>query len=172
MPISSTLVTRFFQLVTNKRFAEAERELQRLKRKTQKTEWNRGYYKALYGILIARKANGDQYAFVSNLDLEDLDLIESYREEFLKHVKNRLHDEYDRGFFSAWADYMRVILKIQSKKAVETSDPVEEASRPKQTDISQYVRVETEVGAGGSRTRCKTTPRKQSKRQSKRRSPS
>jgi len=169
MPISYTLVTRFFQLVTNKRFAEAERELQRIKSKTQKTEWNRGYYKALYGILLAKRTNGDKYAFISNLNLEDVNLIKSSREEFLKHVKSRLHDEYDRGFFSAWADYMRILLKMQPQKIVETNDPVEEASKPKQISISQYVKAGE---AAGFQTKCKTTSKKQPKRQSKYRSPS
>lgn len=167
MPISYTLVTRFFQLVTDKRFAEAERELQRIKDRIEKTEWNRGYYKALYGMLIAKKTNGDKYAFISNLNLEDVNLIKSYREEFLKHVKNGLHDEYDRGFFSAWADYMRVLLKMQSLKDTKANDPSEEPAGPKQITISQFVKARK---AEDFQTKCKTKSKKQSKKQSKSRS--
>jgi hypothetical protein len=112
MPIPSALVTRFFQLLVNRQFTEAERELERLKQKMQKTEWNRGYFRALYGMFLSRKANGDSYAFLSKLDLDDKAALRGYRREFLDHVRNRLHGDFDRGFFSAWVDCMRVLSRI------------------------------------------------------------
>ena len=112
MPISSVLVTRFFQLVVNRQFAEADRELQRLKQRMHKTEWNRGYYRALYGMLLARKSNSDQHVFFSKLDLNDKQILQGYKKEFLSHVRNKLHGDYDRGFFSAWADCVRVLAKM------------------------------------------------------------
>ncbi len=112
MPIPSALVTRFFQLLANRQFTEAHRELERLKQKMQKTEWNRGYFRALYGMFLSRKANGDPYAFFTRIDLDNRSTLNSYRREFLDHVRNRRHGEFDRGFFSAWADCMRVISRI------------------------------------------------------------
>jgi hypothetical protein len=113
MPVPSALVTRFFQLLVNRQFSEAERELERLKQKMHKTEWNRGYFRALYGMLLARRSNNnDSYAFFSKLDLNDKAAVYGYRREFSDHVKNRLHGEFDRGFFSAWADCMRVLGRI------------------------------------------------------------
>jgi hypothetical protein len=113
MPVPSALVTRFFQLVANRQFTEAERELEMLKQKMQKTEWNRGYFRALYGIFLARKANGDSYALLSKMDFDDKAALHGYRREFLNHVRNRLHGDFDRGFFSAWADCMRVFSRIE-----------------------------------------------------------
>lgn len=75
MPIPSALVTRFFQLLVNRQFSEAERELERLKQKMQKTEWNRGYFRALYGMFLSRKANGDSYAFFSKMDLKGKSVV-------------------------------------------------------------------------------------------------
>jgi len=113
MPVPSALVTRFFQLILNKQFAEAERELERLKQKMHKTEWNRGYFRALYGMLLVRRSNNnDSYAFFAKLDLNDKEALQAYRKEFLNHVKNRLHGEFDRGFFAAWADFARVTGKL------------------------------------------------------------
>ena len=112
MPIPSALVTRFFQLLVKRRFAEAERELERIKQKMHKTEWNRGYSRALQGMLIARKSNNDNYTFLSKLDLNDKDALKDYRKEFRGHVKNKLHENFDRGFFSAWSDCMRVLSKL------------------------------------------------------------
>ena len=114
MPIPSALVTRFFQLVINRQLTEAERELERIKQKMHKTEWNRGYFRALYGMLLARRSNNNNgsYTFFSKLEFGDRAALHSYRREFLEHVKNRLHGDFDRGFFSAWADCMRVLSKI------------------------------------------------------------
>ena len=112
MPIPQALVTRFFQLLVNRQFTEAERELEKLKQKMHKTEWNRGYFRALYGMLLSRKTNGDAYAFFPKLDLGDKAALHAYRREFLEHMRNGLHGEFGRGFFSAWADCMRVLSRI------------------------------------------------------------
>lgn len=112
MPIPQALVTRFFQLLVNRQFTEAERELEKLKQKMHKTEWNRGYFRALYGMCLSRKTNGDTYAFFPKLDLSDKAALHAYRREFLEHTRNGLHGEFDRGFFSAWADCMRVLSRI------------------------------------------------------------
>lgn len=112
MPVPSALVTRYFQLVANRQFTEAERELDRIKQKMQKTEWNRGYFRALYGMFLSRKANGDSYAFFPQLDLNDKAVLHAHRREFLGHVGNKLHGDFDRGYFSAWADCMRVLSRL------------------------------------------------------------
>jgi hypothetical protein len=72
-------------------------------------------------MLLTRRANNnDSYAFLSKLDLNDKEALHGYRREFLDHVKNRLHGDFDRGFFSAWADCMRVISRIDVVKVVNT----------------------------------------------------
>ncbi len=125
MPVKSIYVTRFFQLITKRQFAEAERILERLKLKTQKTEWNRGYLRALRGMLLVQRSSTERYAFLPTIDLNNKEQLQSNRREFLKHSKNRLHGDYDRGFFSAWADYMHVLLKADKQKEI-TVAPIEE----------------------------------------------
>lgn len=116
MPIPSYLVLRFFQLIIQKQFAEAEKELEEIKEKMHKTEWNRGYYRALYGMLIVRKSNnGDPHAFLAKLNLEDEGALKAYRREFLEHVRNKLHGDFDRGFFSAWADFIKVVINMKNE---------------------------------------------------------
>jgi hypothetical protein len=112
MPVPQALVTRFFQLLVSRQFAEAERELERLKQKMHKTEWNRGYFRALYGLYLSRRTNGDPYAFFPKLDLSDKAVLHSYKREFSEHVSSKLHGDYDKGFFAAWEDCMRVISKM------------------------------------------------------------
>jgi len=117
MPIPSALVTRYFQLIVSRQFTEAERELERVKQKMQKTDWNRGYFRALYGMYLSRKNNGDAYAFFSKLDLGDKAVLHGYRREFLEHSRNGRHGDFDRGYFSAWADCMRVLSRLDISNA-------------------------------------------------------
>jgi hypothetical protein len=112
MPVSQALVTRFFQLIVNRQFTEAERELERVKQKMQKTDWNKGYFRGLYGMYLSRRSNGDGYSFLSKIDMTDRGALHAYRREFLEHISSRVHGDFDRGFFSAWADCMRVISRI------------------------------------------------------------
>ena len=113
MPIPQVLVSRYFQLIVGRQFTEAERELERIKQKMQKTDWNRGYFRALYGMLLSRRSSAtDEYAFFSKLDLSDKPTLHAYRKEFLDHMRNGLHGDFDRGYFSAWADCMRILTRI------------------------------------------------------------
>ena len=140
-------MTRFFQLVRERQFAEAERILERLKLKGQKNERDRGYLQALNGIFLASKSNNDQYLFLSNVNLKDKGELEKHRREFLKHTRDSLNAEYDHGFFSAWADYMRILIKLaeSGEQTVQSETKREEATEPKQatdTETKQVVAKE------------------------------
>ena len=126
MPISKMFVVRFFQLVKARRFAEAERVLERIRLKTNETEWNSGYLHALDGILLAQKS-GDSYSFIKNVNFEDENELKKFRKEFLKEYKNKIHADYDRGFFAAWADYMLISVKelANPEKPKEPNETIE-----------------------------------------------
>jgi hypothetical protein len=138
MPVPQALVTRYFQLIVERQFTEAERELERVKQKMQKTEWNRGYFRALYGMYLSRKTSGDNYSFLSKIDLSDKLAVHGYRREFLDHTRNGLHGDFDRGYFSAWADCMRVITRMDVP-----SSSVQKVETPQETAEADKVRLET-----------------------------
>jgi len=123
MPISKMFVVRFFQLIKSRRFAEAERVLERIRQKTNETEWNSGYLYALDGILLAQKSN-DSYAFIKKVNFDDEKDLKKFRKEFLDEYKNKIHADYDRGFFAAWSDYMLISKKslADETKAQETEE--------------------------------------------------
>ena len=142
MPIPQALVTRFFQLIVSRQFTESERELERLKQKMQKTEWNRGYLRALYGMYLSRKNTADTYALFSKLDLTDKVSLHAYRREFLDHMRNGLHGDFDRGYFSAWADCMRILTRMdieapQNVSGAKDSEGEAEKIETLRTDKSQ-----------------------------------
>lgn len=129
MPISKIFVVRFFELVKGRRFAEAERVLERIRQKTNETEWNSGYLHALDGILLAQKSS-DAYAFIKKVNFEDEKELKKYRKDFLAEYKNKIHTDYDRGYFAAWADYMLIskksLVEEMKAEAVEKGKASEE----------------------------------------------
>jgi hypothetical protein len=147
MPIPQALVTRYFQLIVSRQFTEAERELERVKQKMQKTDWNRGYFRALYGMYLSRKSGAtDDYAFFSKLDLSDTAALHAYRKEFLDHMRNGLHGDFDRGYFSAWADCMRILTRMNipnqqngSEKAAEEEKIETLKSDKSQATIANFI---------------------------------
>jgi hypothetical protein len=163
MPMPSIYVTRFFQLITARRFAEAERVLLRLRQKIPRTEWNTGYFQALRGMLLAQKSNDDRYVFLSNLNFKSQDELQRHRREFLRHARNKLHADYDRGYFAAWASYMRVLAKLefaagkttkktQKKKEVKTQakaekKEIEEKKQEEKTELRERKEAEKEIKA-------------------------
>jgi hypothetical protein len=149
MPISQALVTRYFQLIVSRQFTEAERELERVKQKMQKTEWNRGYFRALYGMYLSRKNSAtDDYAFFAKIDITDKVNLHAYRKEFLEHMGNGLHGDFDRGYFSAWADCMRILTRMEipnsqngnSKSAVEVEKIETLRSDKSQATIANFLK--------------------------------
>lgn len=114
------LITRLFQLVSERKFAEAERILERITVKMKKNgqkDFSRGYLEALNGIVLTYRSSGESYEFFSNLNLKDADALKRHYKDFLKNTQSRFHADYDRGYFSALVDYMRVILRTAKSNA-------------------------------------------------------
>ncbi len=132
MTIPKALITRYFQLINNRQFTEAQRELQRIKEKIPRTEWNRGYYRALLGMLLAQRHNGNQYTFLSNINPNDKQALKQHKNEFQKHVQSRFAEDYDRGYFSAWHDYTRLLIQTTDETKPQPPNP------QGQTSLAQY----------------------------------
>ena len=111
MPNPTADVNRFFQLLTKRRFSEAERVFGQIRKGAQKNEWNRGYMQALNGMFLAKKSNDDRYMFLSNMNFVNKGGLQKHRRGFSKYARDKLYADYDRGFFSAWADYLLFLLK-------------------------------------------------------------
>ena len=140
-PVKSAYVVRFFQLITARQLAEAERELQRIKEKIERTEWNHGYYRALQGMLISKRNNNDQNTFLATMDTSNKRSLLNFRREFQEKVESRLYTDYDRGFFSAWADYVSVLRRMDLKgiKPPQPPQPSSEANMAMEVSPSAQV---------------------------------
>jgi len=121
MGVPLALMARLFQLVSERKFAEAERVLERISvrmKKNRENEFNRGYLDALGGIVLTYRSGSGSYEFFSELDLNDIDALKRHYRGFRENTKSRFCVDYDRGYFSALADYMRVAIRA-SRNAAE-----------------------------------------------------
>jgi len=123
MSVPLVHLTRLFQLLSERKFAEAERILERITERMKRggiQEFNRGYLEALSGIFLTYRSSGESYEFFSNLDLNDVEALKRHYMDFKQSSESPFHADYDRGYFSALADYMRVVLRtIKSKTEAE-----------------------------------------------------
>jgi hypothetical protein len=93
-------------------------------------------------MYLSRKNTADTYALFSKLDLTDKVSLHAYRREFLEHMRNGLHGDFDRGYFSAWADCMRILTRMdieapQNVSGAKGSEGEAEKIETLRTDKSQ-----------------------------------
>jgi hypothetical protein len=103
-------IDKYLQLIVERKIADAEKELDELRPKFTNTEWNRGYVKALEGLLMTRKANSDNYLFFARREF-DKKSLKTLEKEFAKNAESPLYGDYDRGFFSGLAQLAKIMEK-------------------------------------------------------------
>ena len=101
-------IDKYLRLVVERKIADAEKEIEELRPKFSNTEWNRGYVKALEGLLLTRKANDDNYLFFAKREF-DKKSLKALAKEFANNAENPLYGDYDRGFFSGAARLVKVM---------------------------------------------------------------
>ena len=103
-------IDKYLQLVVERKIGDAEKELEELRPKFSNTEWNRGYVKALEGLLMTRKANSDNYLFFARKEF-DKKSLKGLEKEFAKNAESPLYGDYDRGYFSGLVQLTKIMEK-------------------------------------------------------------
>ncbi len=103
-------IDKYLRLIVGRRIADAEKELEDLRPKFSNTEWNRGYVRALEGLLMTRKANSDNYLFFARKEF-DKKSLKALEKEFANTAESPLYGDYDRGFFSGLTQLTKVMEK-------------------------------------------------------------
>lgn len=109
----------FFRLIRLRNLAAADRALTEIRKTLKDGTWERGYLNALGGMLVAEKSGDTRYVYLSRLDLKNHKKVEEARRTFQMESRNHLEGEFDRGFFSAWLDFLRL---VKSSLDAEKSD--------------------------------------------------
>lgn len=112
LPRVGKLVSEYFRLLRQREYAKARGLLEERIRKS-KSEWDDGYYAALRGMLAAYEGDSRGYTFIKNIDENELREI---CDEFRELAMNSLLRPFDRGFFTAWLHYTRVLHRAHVDK--------------------------------------------------------
>jgi len=113
------LTTNFFRLLEQRNLTQAEVVLETMRQEVKNTEWQRGYVRALRGMFIASRSGDDKRAFINRMKDGDLREI---KKDFARKSRDPLQTSFDRGFFTAWVEYLEF-----SEKAEPTWRKPEEA---------------------------------------------
>jgi len=106
----------FFESVFHGKVKESEKNLEKIMIGEKiDSEQKEGYFKALEGLLLTIKSNDDKYLYFSKISFNP-SVLKKLREEFKAHAEKSLHSDYDRGYFSALLDYVKVVGKIEPWK--------------------------------------------------------
>lgn len=116
------LIQRYILLLNERRMSEAEKVLQQIKEKLKTTQWDRGFFNALEGIFAAFRAKDNPYFYATQIDPSDTKKLRQLRKEFLEESNNPLQNEFDQGFFSAWAEYVKDLQRLK-RQSLEESIP-------------------------------------------------
>ena len=100
------IVTNYFHSISQKNLTYAFRELSKIENDMTASEWHNGYFNALDGMLIALRSD-TRYAYIKRIAEKDQQNINKLRRAFSNQAENPLQTDFDRGFFSAWSDYLR-----------------------------------------------------------------
>lgn len=119
------LVNEYFKLILERNLAAAERTLLEIRKTVKEATWEQGYLNALEGMLVAERSGDTRYVYLSRLDMKNYKKIEEARKNFQMEARNALEGEFDRGFFSAWSEFLRM---------VKSSLEIEKADDPKTLD--------------------------------------
>jgi hypothetical protein len=103
---------KFFQFVIERRISDAEKELDAVRTTIPATEAAKGYLKALEGLLLTAKSNGDKYLYLAKIEKTPTKL-RTLRREFSAQTMNGLHTDYDRGYFQALEGFVRKLERSE-----------------------------------------------------------
>jgi hypothetical protein len=98
--------------IAERRLKDGEKELEQLRGALTDSEWNRGYLKALEGLLLTLKSNDGRYLYLHRLRMDDK-TVKRMKEEFKKHMSSEQHADYDRGYFAALTDYASTLETLK-----------------------------------------------------------
>ncbi len=115
------LTTRYIWLLNDRRITDAEKVLETIKRGLKPNPLFRGYYNALEGMTMGLKSKDTRYLFINRMDLNDKKALKELQREFTKQSRNSHQDDFDRGFFTAWCEYVKALQSQELNAETLTS---------------------------------------------------
>jgi len=100
------LLNLFFHQLVVGNVKQSKIFLEKIRSRCNSSMFYLGYVNALDGMLAALETKNNQSLFINRLRAGRR---EELIEILLRHSRNKLQTDFDRGFFSAWADYVQIL---------------------------------------------------------------
>jgi hypothetical protein len=100
----------FFGFISNDSKQAAKKILYRYRNAGIDSDWTRGYLEALQGMINSLGNNNSHTPFLFRIREKDGNGLREIRREFSQRIERRYTHEYDRGFLTAWVQYLSVLL--------------------------------------------------------------
>lgn len=99
------LVILFIKNLLERKFSDAEKELQNIKQKRfPNKEYQLGYIKALEGLMLSVRSGDERDFYNRTNNGKTLDI---YIKEFKDFRKLPVRTQFDQGYFGAWTDILQ-----------------------------------------------------------------
>lgn len=106
-------VVLFFDNLRERKFSDAERELENIKeKKFPDEEYRDGYINAMEGLMLSVRS-GDERDFYNKNDITEKSL-DDYVKEFKGLRKMPIRTQFDQGYFSAWTDILQYRINTKT----------------------------------------------------------
>lgn len=102
--------SEFFEYVSNDSKQNAKRLLSQHEKDVIESKWTQGYLDALKGMVHSLENDRSYVPFLLRIREQDGNGILTTRKEFAERIEKRFTGEYDRGFLTAWVQYLSVLL--------------------------------------------------------------
>ena len=105
-------VVTYLLNVHDRKFTDAERELEALKeKKFPEEEYQTGYINAMEGLLLSVRSGDDRDFY--NSTHNNGKTVSDYLKEFKEFRKLPIRSQFDQGYFSAWTDIFQYKINTE-----------------------------------------------------------
>jgi len=118
-----SMTESFFDTFTERKFPHSEKYVTAMTNIPSDNEYNQGYIQALRGMLISTRS-GDERDYINKTTFTK-SVIQKERENYISHIKNPISSSWDKGYFSAWLDYLTYLSKDMEKTRKPDDRPPE-----------------------------------------------
>ena len=110
MPAREMRMEMFVRALLRRDFSRAKGHMEKLMKIAGNDEWGRGYSKAVEGIMNALKDNDADSLVVQLISANDRERAEELLENYSKLANQNFRDDYERGFYTAWNEFLKAFL--------------------------------------------------------------
>jgi len=108
-PLTPEKTSEFFNHISNNSKVNAKKILSEFKNIRRESEWARGYFDALTGMINSLGNTGTHLPFLLKVKENNRKRLRLVQKEFTERIKKPFSCDYDRGFFTAWVQYLSVL---------------------------------------------------------------